>query len=134
MRFMSIIMLLCFLAGCVDKTITEPPKHKELTAQEIKNNLKKGDFRAKLEARKQLDKLPLEEKMKLLLELVVDEEASTRILAVRELGKLDDARATEAIQKAATSDADETVKSVAQEALEAQKLRKEQPESQQTNP
>jgi HEAT repeat protein len=102
------------MGGCaVDTQITEPHRERDLKLEEIRAMLKSGDFTKKLEASKQIDKLPAEEKLRTLLELSADAEPATRILSVRKLKAIDEPRAKAALARLAKEDPDDTVRELA---------------------
>ncbi len=92
-RLLLLGLILLSSNGCVDTTVTRPYQEEDLTIREIRKKLQSGDFRQKLEASKQIDKLAVEEKLRVLIILSQDAEASTRLLAVKKLAKIEDPRA-----------------------------------------
>jgi HEAT repeat protein len=110
---MNRALLLLFLVGCSDPTVKEPYQQKDLTVEEIRAKLKSEDFKHRLEASKQIDKLPSEEKLLVLLNLAADPEPSTRLLAVKKLQAVDDPRARQKLEQLAQSDPDTDVREAA---------------------
>ena len=101
-------------SGChVDRDVTEPHRERSLMAEEIKRMLKSGDFKDRLEAAGQIDKLGAEEKLAVLLELAADADTAARILAARKLHDVDEPRAREALGRLAKDDADPEVREAA---------------------
>lgn len=107
------------LAGCgIDYTVTDTPEERDLTTDEIRTQLQGGSFRDKLEARKQIGKLPREQRIKVLEELTNDPDVSTRTIAIQELGKmLPDTGAAEVLARVAAEDPAPDLKALAQEKL-----------------
>ncbi len=99
--------------GCVDTTVTRPYQEEDLTIKEIRQKLQSGDFRQKLEASKQIDKLPLEERLRVVTVLAVDPAASTRLLAVKKLAKIEDPRSRARLKKMSNEDLDPVVRELA---------------------
>ncbi|MDP6957621.1 MAG: HEAT repeat domain-containing protein [Planctomycetota bacterium] len=99
--------------GCVDTTVTRPYQEEDLTIKEIRQKLQSGDFRQKLEASKQIDKLPLEERLRVVTVLSVDPAASTRLLAVKKLAKIEDPRSRIRLEKMSKEDPDPVVQELA---------------------
>lgn len=106
--------LLALLTGCgVDPTVKEPYKAKDLTVDEIRAKLQSGDFRQRLEATKQIDSLPSDEKLRVLLVLADDPQPSTRLLAVKKLRAIDDPQARAKLEQIAKNDPDPDVRELA---------------------
>ena len=99
--------------GCVDTTVTRPYQEEDLTIKEIRQKLQSGDFRQKLEASKQIDKLPIEERLRVVTVLSVDPAASTRLLAVKKLAKIEDPRSRARLEKMSKEDPDSVVRELA---------------------
>ena len=74
----------------IDRSLTEPYVEKNLTAEEIRTKLLSGDLLQKIAARKQIEKLEPEEKLRVLLILADDSDVTVRLLAARELLKIED--------------------------------------------
>ncbi|MBI3270292.1 MAG: HEAT repeat domain-containing protein [Planctomycetes bacterium] len=112
--FLPLFLAVALVAGCgsVDKTVTQKPGG-SLTADQIKAKLTSGKFSEKLEARKQLEKLPPADRLSLLTGLLGDPKPANRLVAVTELKKLSDPKAKEALQKTAAGDADAEVRAAA---------------------
>lgn len=106
-------VLLFAVAGCVDTTVTRPYQEEDLTVKEIRKKLQSGDFRQKLEASRQIDKLPLEERVRVALILSEDGVASTRLLAVKKLGRMEDSRSRNRLEVLAKEDPDPVVRELA---------------------
>jgi HEAT repeat protein len=101
-------------SGCnVDRSVTEPHRERNLMVEDIRRMLKSGDFKDRLEAARQIDKLGDDEKVTVLLELAQDPDPAARILAARKLRDLDEPRATEALARLASEDADPDVREAA---------------------
>jgi hypothetical protein len=101
-------------SGCqVDKEVTQPYQERSLATDEIKDMLKSADFKQRLEASKQIDQLPPQERLGVLLELTSDPDAATRLLAVKKLKTLTDPRAKSRLAELATDDPDQTVRELA---------------------
>ena len=113
----AVALGLALAAGaCVDRTVTHPPREVDLTVEEIRTKLQTGSFRDKLEARKQIAKLEDGERFRVLQALSEDPAASTRTIAVGELGKmLPHAGALARLTEMAAEDPDETVRELAAE-------------------
>lgn len=104
--------------GCsYDPTAKEPYKKRDLTVEEIRAKLKSADFKQRLEASAQIDKLDPEEKVQVLLVLADDPVASTRILAVKKLVPLQDPRARAKLEHVAKSDPDADVRDLAAQGI-----------------
>ena len=103
--------------ACVDTTVTRPYEERDMTVREIRKKLTSGDFRQKLEASKQIDKLEVEERLSVLLVLSEDAEASTRLLAVKKLAKIEDSRAQARLERMSKDDPDELVRELASSLL-----------------
>ncbi len=97
----------------VDKSITEPYVEKDLPVEEIKTKLLSGDLTQKIAARKQINKLEPEEKLRVLLVLADQPEATVRLLAVRELLWIDDPKAVSKLKSLAKNDPDPDVRELA---------------------
>jgi hypothetical protein len=97
----------------VDKTVSQPYNAPNLTVEQIRTQLNSGDFKQKLEAGKQIDKLAPEEKLHVLLALSHDTESSSRMLAIKKMKSLEDPRAKERITEMAKSDPDTDVRELA---------------------
>lgn len=101
-------------SGCqIDRQVTEPYREPTLTGAEILTMLASGDFKQTLEASKQIDRLASEEKLAVLLDLARDQNAATRLLAVKKLADVDDPRARKALADMAKDDPDPTVRELA---------------------
>ena len=112
------LTLVVGLAACVDYTVTDPPKEVDLTVEEIRARLQSGSFRDKLAARKQIGKLPVPDRLRVLSTLVADPDLPTRTIAVQELGKmLPNADARAVLEKVHEQDPDETIRALAGEKL-----------------
>ncbi|MBI5366606.1 MAG: HEAT repeat domain-containing protein [Planctomycetes bacterium] len=113
---MCVALAAAFLtAGCgsVDPTVTQKPGQTDLNAEQIKAKLSSDKFSDKLEARKQLGKLPPAEQVSILTGLLADKRAGVRLVAVQELKKLSDPAAKAALAKVAAGDPDPEVKAAA---------------------
>ncbi len=108
-----LLLAVAAFAGCADTSVDKPYRKPELAAEEVRRKLASGDFRQRLEASKQIDKLAPEEKLQVLLILSKDPQASTRILAVKKLRELSDPRAKERLAEMAKSDSDPDVRELA---------------------
>lgn len=97
----------------IDRSLTEPYVEKNLTAEEIRTKLLSGDLLQKIAARKQIEKLEPEEKLRVLLILADDSDVTVRLLAARELLKIEDPGAVDKLSWLAENDPDETVREVA---------------------
>jgi hypothetical protein len=97
----------------VDPTVTQPFVERDLTTDEIRAKMASGDFKQVLEASKQIDKLDPAERLRVLLKLADDPQASTRLLAVRKLRAMDDPRARERLDAMAKGDPDADVRDAA---------------------
>ncbi len=106
------------ILGCrYDPTAKEPYKKRDLTVEEIRAKLKSSDFKQRLEASAQIDKLDPEEKIQVLLVLADDPVASTRLLAVKKLSPLQDARARAKLERLAKDDPDADVRDLAAQGI-----------------
>ena len=117
MKVLLIMFFLLFATSCIDKSITEPPKHKNYSIQEIKTKLLGNNFRAKLDARKQIKKLNLKDKLNLFDKLLKEGDMPSRMLAIGELAKLlpnDSAKSM--LEQAAKSDPNQSIKKQAKRA------------------
>lgn len=92
-------------------------ERRDLPVEEIRQKLQSGNFREKLEAKKQIGKLTPEDRVAVLRVLLTDPQAATRLIAVSELGKLEGDAARAALAEAAEKDADEMVRAAAKEAM-----------------
>ncbi len=102
------------MGGCAtDPTVAKPHEKRDLKAEEIRAMLTTGDFKQKLEAQQQIDKLEPEERMSVLATLSTDADAAVRLIAVKKLKKSDDPRAKDILAKLAKNDPDETVRDLA---------------------
>lgn len=113
---LPVVLALVFLAagcGTVDKTVTQKPGQSNLTADQIKAKLTSGKFSEVQEARKQLDKLAVPDRVALLTGLLNDTKPAVRLVAVAELKKVNDPKAKDALAKVAASDPDPEVKAAA---------------------
>ncbi len=99
--------------GPVDKTVAQPYVEKDLTVDEIRAKLKSKDFKGRVEAGKQIDKLEPEERLRVLLKLADDADTPARVLAVKKLRLIDDARAKDRLRKMAKDDPDSDVRDLA---------------------
>ena len=100
-------------AGChVDGTVAQPVEHRDLALDEIRGMLKSGDFKQKLEASKQIDKLPLDDRLRVLDGLAADPDQAVRLMAAKKLKTIDDPRAKATLEKL-KNDADADVKAMA---------------------
>jgi HEAT repeat protein len=97
----------------VDKSVTDPVRERNLVTEEIRSMLKSGDFKARLEASRQIDKLGQEEKINVLIDLARDSDPAARILAAKKLNEIDDPRAKETLAKLAKEDPDPEVREMA---------------------
>lgn len=104
-----------FHSGCIDSSVTQPYQEKDLTLDEIRSKFQSGDFKQKLEAGKQIDKLEPSEKLRVLLTLSKEQDPPTRVLAVKKLKPIDDPRARETLERLAKEDPDPTVRQLASE-------------------
>ena len=102
------------LGGChVDTEVTKPYAQRSLATEEIRAMLASGDFKQRLEASRQVDKLEPQERLTVLLELAQDPDAAARLLAVKKLKEVDDPRARETLTKMAKDDPDPNVRELA---------------------
>jgi len=100
--------------GCsTDPTVAQPHLKRDLKAEEIRSMLTTGDFKQKLEAQKQIDKLEPEERLRIVLALAKDADAAVRLIAVKKLRAIDDPRAKAELARLAKDDPDETVRELA---------------------
>ena len=97
----------------IDRSLTVPYVEKNLTAEEIRTKLLSGDLLQKIAARKQIDKLEPEKKLRVMLVLADKSDAIVRLLAAKELRKIDDPKAVAKLAWLAENDPDETVREVA---------------------
>lgn len=97
----------------VDKTVTQPYVKPDLTVDEIRDKLKTGDFKQRIEATQQLNKLEPEERLRVLLKLAEAPESPVRMLAVKELRKIDAPEAKQKLQDLAANDLDSDVRELA---------------------
>lgn len=97
----------------IDPTVKEPYKERDLQAKEIRAMLTSGDFMKQREASRQIEKLEPEERLRILTTLSKDADAPVRLIAVKNLHKIDDPRAKETLAKLAKDDPDETVRELA---------------------
>ena len=106
---------LAFFTGCADPTVKQPYKEEDLNTDQIRAKLNSPDFKEQLEGKKQIDKLPPDDKRKVLLVLADDPKPSTRIMAVQKLKTVDHPDARAKLEKLAREDADATVRELAGE-------------------
>ena len=100
--------------GCsVDREISKPVEKRDLTLDEIRTKLASSDFKQKLDAEKQIDKLEAEEKCRILLGLSREPDAAVRLIAVKHLAKLERPDARARIGEIAKDDPDPTVREFA---------------------
>ncbi len=100
-------------SGChVDPTVSKPIEHRDLALDEIRGMLRSGDFKQRLEASKQIEKLPLDEKLRVLDGLAVDPDPAVRLMAAKKLRSIDDPRA-KATRETLKNDADPDVRAMA---------------------
>ena len=99
--------------------VTKPVGEVELPIAEIRAQLLTGSFREKQTARRQIGKLPEDQRLKVLQALATDEDTKARLIAATELGKLGTIPARTLLQEMAQNDPDEMVKTVAIEQLTA---------------
>ncbi|MBI2930832.1 MAG: HEAT repeat domain-containing protein [Planctomycetes bacterium] len=99
------------IGGCsIDPTVAQPYKERDLKAEEIRTMLTGGDFKQKMEAQKQIDKLEPEEKLGLLVTLSNDSDPAVRLIAIKKLRPIEDARAKERLAQMAKEDPNEMVR------------------------
>ena len=121
---MVILFLLILLTGggtfafvnrdmLIDSSLTEPYVEKDLTTEEIRSKLLSGGLKQKLEASKQIDKLPPEEKIRVLLKLSEGDATTSRLMAVKKLRPIDDPRVKERLKWLAENDPDPLVRTLA---------------------
>lgn len=111
MKIFLITVFLLLFTGCIDKSITQMPKHKNLSVQEIKTKLLGNNFRAKLDARKQIKKLTLKNKLTLFDKLLKEGDLPSRMLAIGELAKLlPNKTAKSLLEKVAKTDPNQFIK------------------------
>lgn len=84
--------------------ITQPPAHRNLSQQEIKQKLASGSFREKLEARRWISKLPEQQRLALMEELLSNPQEAVRIMAVVDLGQQATPSAQALLERAASGD------------------------------
>ena len=102
------------LHGCsVDRDITRPTQKRDLTGDEIRDKLRSLDFKEKLEAEGQIDRLEPPEKRRTLLALADDPDAAVRLIAVKHLRKADTEEARARLSRLAKDDPDPTVRELA---------------------
>jgi HEAT repeat protein len=100
--------------GCaIDREITKPPEKRDLTRQEIWTKLQSPDFKQKLEAETQIDKLEPVEKRRILLELSRDSDPAVRLIAVKHLAGIDHPEVHARLAEISKSDPDPTVREIA---------------------
>lgn len=100
--------------------LTAPPERKDLPLEAIRAKLKGDSFRDKLEAKRQIGKLPPADRLEVLRSLAKDEDVPTRTIAVQELGKLLPLEgAQKVLAELADNDGDAAVRALAQEKLSA---------------
>jgi hypothetical protein len=100
--------------GCsVDREISKPVEKRDLTQDEIRAKLTSGEFKDKLAGEKQIDKLGLDEKLRILLGLSQDPDPAVRLIAVKHLAKMDHPDARQKLAQLAQSDPDPTVRDLA---------------------
>ena len=121
---MVILFLLILLTGggtfafvnrdmLIDSSLTEPYVEKDLTTEEIRSKLLSGGLKQKLEASKQIDKLPPEEKIRVLLKLSEGDATTSRLMAVKKLLPIDDPRVNERLNWISENDPDALVRTLA---------------------
>ncbi len=105
-----------FMVACsIDRDITRPVELRDLTTDEIRIKINSPDFKDKLEADRQIDKLEVEERRRILLKLSTDPDAPVRLIAAKHLKKIDHPEAHAALRRMAQEDPDETVREFAGE-------------------
>ncbi len=97
----------------IDNSLTEPYVEKDLTTEEIRSKLLSGGLKQKLAASKQIDKLPAEEKLRVLLKLSEGSETTSRLMAVKKLRSIEDSRAKERLKWLSENDPDALVRELA---------------------
>jgi HEAT repeat protein len=110
------LLLLVAGLGCAGD-IVEHERAPAYTPEALHAALTAGDFRAKNRARAQLEALPPQERLALLLEVSASPDPATRILAVVELGKVGES-GRPALEALAAGDPDADVRELAGMLLE----------------
>jgi hypothetical protein len=106
-------LLWLFGGGCsVDTEITKPVERRDLASEEVRTKLKSPDFKEKLEAERQIDKLEPGERRRLLLELARNREAPVRLIAAKHLRKLSDDEVRALLRRMAKEDPDPAVREI----------------------
>jgi hypothetical protein len=117
MKRLLVLFFLVLGLGCVNKEITKVKDPSKLTVQQVVADMTSGDFQRMLQARTQLARLTLSQKMAVMKQLMASPKPATRLTAVAELKKLVP-DSCPCLQKAA-NDPDDDVKAAAQDALKA---------------
>lgn len=104
-------------AGEEAAELTAPAVAKDLPVEEIRTKLKSGNFRDKLAAKKQIEKLEPADRLAVLAALLEDADVATRLLAVSALADVGSDEARAKLGEVAAKDADEKVRAAAAEAL-----------------
>lgn len=97
--------------------VSAPVVQKDLPVEAIRAQLKSGNFRDKLAAKKQIEKLEPGDRLAVLTVLLGDDDVATRLLAVKALADLGSNEARAKLSEVAAKDADEKVRAAAAEAL-----------------
>jgi len=104
-------------AGDEAKELTAPAVARDLPVEEIRAKLQSGNFREKLAAKKQIEKLEPTDRVAVLAALLQDPDVATRLIAVSALGDLGSDEARTKLAEVAAKDGDEKVRAAATEAL-----------------
>ena len=104
MRWKALLPLGLLVVACTDPTVHKMPEFKDLQVNQIKVMLKSPDFKKKLEAQRQIKKLPVPARIALLGHLLKEKELATRLLAARLLAAVSDPKAKAMVQAVAKND------------------------------
>lgn len=111
LRWVSALLVVAACHGCAGD-IVEQERAQVYTPEALRAALTSTDFRAKNRARAQLETLPPEARLALLVEIAASPDPATRTLAVVELGKLGEA-ARPTLERLAAGDPDLDVRELA---------------------
>ncbi len=114
----GVFLILYYRGKAEADALTKPIERVELPIDAIKEKLRSPNFREKLEARRQIDKLTVADRVAVCKVLLADPDAPTRTLAVTVLAATDSPEARALLAEAAKSDADESIRGLAAEALQ----------------
>ncbi|MBI3270293.1 MAG: HEAT repeat domain-containing protein [Planctomycetes bacterium] len=113
---LGLFLYLKFVVWPETKKLTDL-KPRTLDAEAIKSGLRSSKFSEKVEARRQVDKLPEADRLELFQGMTKDPQASMRTMAAKELAKLSSEEASKALLELSAADTDADVRAAALGAL-----------------